>query len=93
MNCRPTCGACCIAPSISSAMPGNPKGKAAGVPCPHLDEVYRCRLFGSPLRPSVCVNLQPSLDMCGQAREEALAYLEDLECVTKPYAKTSGEKE
>ncbi|MDP3170542.1 MAG: YkgJ family cysteine cluster protein, partial [Polaromonas sp.] len=24
MNCRPGCGACCIAPSISSPIPGMP---------------------------------------------------------------------
>jgi Fe-S-cluster containining protein len=28
INCRLGCGACCIAPSISSAIPGMPKGKA-----------------------------------------------------------------
>lgn len=31
-ECRPGCGACCIAPSISSPIPGMPEGKAAGVP-------------------------------------------------------------
>ncbi|WP_429347626.1 hypothetical protein [Paraburkholderia sp. Clong3] len=25
--CRPDCGACCIAPSISSPIPGMPNGK------------------------------------------------------------------
>jgi hypothetical protein len=29
--CRPDCGACCIAPSISSPIPGMPHGKPAGV--------------------------------------------------------------
>ena len=31
MNRRPGCGACCIAPSISSPIPGMPHGKAVGV--------------------------------------------------------------
>ena len=48
MDCRPGCGACCIAPSISSL------GKPAGVACVHLDAAYRCRLFGSPERPPCC---------------------------------------
>jgi hypothetical protein len=31
--CRPGCAACCIAPSISSPIPGMPHGKPAGVRC------------------------------------------------------------
>ncbi|HAI50813.1 MAG TPA: zinc/iron-chelating domain-containing protein, partial [Enterobacteriaceae bacterium] len=27
MECRPDCGACCIAPSISTPIPGMPHGK------------------------------------------------------------------
>jgi hypothetical protein len=27
MDCRPQCGACCVAPSISSPIPGMPHGK------------------------------------------------------------------
>ena len=34
--CRTGCGACCIAPSISSPIPGMPDGKPAGVPCVQL---------------------------------------------------------
>ena len=30
MECRTDCGACCIAPSISSPIPGMPQGKPAG---------------------------------------------------------------
>ncbi|WP_431264462.1 YkgJ family cysteine cluster protein [Roseateles chitinivorans] len=30
MDCRPSCAACCIAPSISSPIPGMPDGKPAG---------------------------------------------------------------
>ena len=31
MDCRRNCGACCIAPSITSPIPGMPQGKPAGV--------------------------------------------------------------
>lgn len=84
MNCRPGCGACCIAPSISSPLPGMPQGKPAGVPCLHLDTQLRCALFGDPRRPAVCGSLQARPSMCGQSREEALVYLHDLEQATRP---------
>ena len=84
MNCRPGCAACCIAPSISSPMPGLPNGKPAGVPCPHLDEALRCRLFGQPERPAVCGSLPPSAEMCGNSRAQALLFLERLEQATQP---------
>ena len=66
MNCRPGCGACCIAPSISSPIPGMPQGKPAGVRCVQLDDENRCRLFGDPARPAVCTRLRPSPEMCGE---------------------------
>lgn len=84
MNCRPGCGACCIAPSIASPLPGMPQGKPAGVRCVHLTADARCALYGRPERPRVCVGLQPSPAMCGAGREEALAYLTWLEQVTAP---------
>lgn len=84
LACRPGCAACCIAPSISSPMPGLPHGKPAGVPCLHLDEAWRCRLFGSPQRPSVCSSLPPSPEMCGSDREDALHFLSRLERDTAP---------
>jgi len=84
MDCRPGCAACCIAPSISSPMPGLPGGKPAGLPCPHLDEAWRCRLFGRPERPAVCRSLPPSPAMCGRSRDEALAGLAALEWATRP---------
>lgn len=86
MRCRSDCGACCIAPSISSPIPGLPQGKPAGVPCPQLDEAMRCRLFHSPSRPAVCGQLKPCLDMCAQSREAALHYLAALERATAPDA-------
>mgnify|MGYP000851725981 CR=1 FL=1 len=83
MNCRPACGACCTAPSISSPMPGLPHGKPAGMPCPHLDTALRCRLFGLPERPKVCGSLQPAADMCGPDRAHAMAWLSALESATR----------
>jgi Fe-S-cluster containining protein len=83
-TCRPGCGACCIAPSISSPLPGLPQGKAAGARCPHLDDALRCSLFGQPERPSVCTGLQPSSQMCGSSATDALHYLTWLEQETRP---------
>lgn len=82
--CRPRCGACCIAPSIRSPIPGMPQGKPAGVRCVQLDEQLRCRLFGRPERPAFCTGLQPSSDMCGDGREYALRWLTRLEALTAP---------
>ena len=84
IDCREKCGACCIAPSITSKIPGMPDGKPAGVPCVNLDENFRCRIFGHPDRPAVCASLQPSGEMCGTCRADALAYLEELEKLTSP---------
>lgn len=84
MHCRPDCGACCTAPSISSPIPGMPGGKPANVPCVQLDEHQRCRLFGSPLRPKVCGGLQPSREMCGENRQQAMTWLIELEALTAP---------
>jgi hypothetical protein len=83
-GCRPGCGACCIAPSISTPLPGHPAGKPAGVRCLQLTEDCRCRLHGTPAMPRVCAALQPSRQMCGSSREEALAYLAGLEASTAP---------
>ena len=84
MNCRPGCAACCIAPSISSPIPGMESGKPAGVRCIQLDDADRCRLFGRPERPAFCGGLAPSAEMCGDDRAHALAWLERLERETAP---------
>ena len=84
LACRPGCGACCIAPSISSPLPGLPQGKPAGIACPQLDADYRCRSFGQPERPACCSGLQASQEMCGNSREAALAWLTALESATRP---------
>ncbi|MFV8825221.1 YkgJ family cysteine cluster protein [Thauera sp. WH-2] len=82
MHCRPGCAACCIAPSISSPIPGMPLGKPAGVRCIQLDDLERCRIFDDPRRPAVCASLQPSAEMCGNERKHALRYLARLEALT-----------
>lgn len=84
MDCRPGCGACCTAPSISSAIPGMPLGKPAGVRCVQLDVHNRCRIFGLPERPAVCAQLMPSAEMCGDGQAQALRYLSQLEILTRP---------
>lgn len=84
MECRIGCGACCIAPSISSSIPGMPDGKPAGVRCIQLIEDNKCKLFGSELRPKVCLSLMPSNELCGEDYEYAFSYLTSLEEVTKP---------
>lgn len=84
MQCRAHCGACCTAPSISSPIPGMPRGKPANTPCVQLDENQRCRLFGSPQRPAVCSGLRPSPEMCGCNRRQAMIYLLQLEIATAP---------
>jgi Fe-S-cluster containining protein len=84
MNCRPGCGACCIAPSITSPIPGMPNGKPAGVRCVQLTADARCELFGSSLRPAVCGSLTPETEMCGSTTEHALAWISRLEAATQP---------
>lgn len=82
LACRPGCGACCIAPSISSPIPGMPGGKPAGVRCAQLTADNRCAIFGRPERPAVCSRLRPEPVMCGADREHALAYLSAMERAT-----------
>jgi Fe-S-cluster containining protein len=90
LECRPGCGACCIAPSITSALPGMPDGKPAGVPCAQLDEAMRCRVFGRPERPAFCGGLKPSAEMCGADRAHAIAWLARLEEETAPRCRGTG---
>lgn len=86
LDCRPACGACCIAPSISTPIPqpggGPARPKAAGEACRQLDEQRRCRLFGRPERPAVCRSLRPQAEMCGSSRAEAMVWLTRLEAAT-----------
>jgi Fe-S-cluster containining protein len=86
MQCRSNCGACCIAASISSPIPGMPHGKPAGVRCIHLTAGYRCAIYGQPNRPACCDALRPALELCGTSRTEALAIIANLERLTAPAA-------
>jgi Fe-S-cluster containining protein len=86
MQCRTGCGACCIAASISSPIPGLPHGKPAGVRCIHLTADYRCAIYGWSDRPRCCDALRPAPELCGESREEALAIIGDLERLTAPAA-------
>jgi Fe-S-cluster containining protein len=82
VSCRPACGACCIAPSISSPIPGMPNGKPAGVRCIQLDQDNGCKIFGRADRPAVCASLQPSREMCGDTRAQAMLFLATLDRLT-----------
>ncbi len=84
MKCRSACGACCIAPSITSPLPGMPQGKPAGVPCLQLLPDMRCAVFGKPERPAFCGGLQPAVEMCGADRHAALLWLTQLDHATTP---------
>ncbi|HCJ1572962.1 TPA: YkgJ family cysteine cluster protein [Enterobacter hormaechei] len=84
MDCRSDCGACCTAPSISSPIPGKPEGKPANTRCVQLSDTNLCMIFGSPLRPKVCSGLQPTAEMCGSTRQQAITYLLELEALTAP---------
>ena len=83
MECRSGCGACCIAPSISSPIPGMPNGKKAGERCIQLDENNLCKIFGQPDRPKVCSNLKPTKVMCKATNNEALETLTLWEKLTR----------
>lgn len=82
MECRAGCGACCIAISISSAIPGMPGGKPAGVRCVQLGDDNLCRIFGKPERPAVCLAFQAEPAFCGADRAEAMALIQWLESAT-----------
>lgn len=84
MDCRPGCGACCVAPSISSPLPGMPDGKPAGVRCVNLDAAGLCRLWGKPDYPPVCRDFRPSPWVCGEDAASALALIAALEKETDP---------
>jgi len=84
MECRKNCGACCIAPSITTPLPGMPQGKPAGADYAQLLPDYRCAVFNSMERPFYCSGLKPSSEMCGSSRENALLWLAKLEHETRP---------
>ncbi len=85
MNCRPGCGMCCIAPSISQPLPGMPSGKSAGKACVNLDpQTFACRIWGQADYPDFCRGFQPEKAFCGDSREEAEQILTWLEASTLP---------
>ena len=49
-----------------------------------LGEDNRCMIFGRPERPAFCGGLQPSAEMCGETREQAMHWLTALELATAP---------
>jgi len=75
MDCRTECGACCIALSISSPIPGMPDGKPAGVKCIHLLDDFRCAIYNLPEKPKVCTDFIAEPEFCGKTREEAMFIL------------------
>lgn len=77
--CRENCGACCIAISISSPLPGMPDGKPAGVRCDHLTDDMKCGIFDSPNRPEICGNFKAETIICGNSRDEAMSIISKLE--------------
>ncbi len=84
MDCREGCGACCISPSISTAIPGMPSGKPAGIRCIQLDEANLCKIFGQSSRPDVCLKFKASEEFCGASSEFALQRLILLEQQSRP---------
>lgn len=52
-----------------------PLGKPAGVPCIQLDAQLRCKLYGLPGRPQVCIDFAPDEEVCGASREQAMRWL------------------
>ena len=78
-QCRPNCGACCYAPSISSLIPGMEFGKPSNVRCIQLSEDNLCKIFDSPERPNVCWNFKFDPIICGKSREEAMEIMQRLE--------------
>jgi Fe-S-cluster containining protein len=81
-ECRKGCGACCIAPSISSTLPGMPAGKPAGVRCVNLSADNLCVLYNKPERPEVCLSYRASDETCGRSAGDALQILTAMEDLT-----------
>lgn len=81
-QCRVGCGACCIAISISTTIPGMSGPKPAGARCIQLTSDNRCLLYGKPERPDVCRAFLPSPEICGNTNDEAMRNLIELEALT-----------
>ena len=59
-------------------------GKRAGERCIQLTDDHRCRLFGEPSRPAVCVAFTAADEMCADDRDQAIIWLTTLERATTP---------
>lgn len=59
-----------------------PNGKLAGERCVQLSLDNRCRLFGLPERPAVCLSFSADIEVCGETNEQALQQLTWLEQAT-----------
>ncbi|MFZ4401673.1 MAG: YkgJ family cysteine cluster protein, partial [Bacteroidales bacterium] len=81
-QCRPDCGACCIAPSISSPIPEMPEGKPSNTRCIQLSDDFLCKLFNQAERPKVCINFKFDAIICGECREDAMKIMNELESIT-----------
>jgi uncharacterized protein len=75
MECRENCGACCIALSISTPIPGMADGKPAGVKCVHLQDDYKCAIYNTPGKPKVCSDFKSEPAFCGTTQAEAMKIL------------------
>jgi hypothetical protein len=85
VECRSNCAACCIAPSIHSAIPNMPDGKKAGEYCQNLDPItLSCVIWGDNNYPELCRKFLPCQETCGENREQALTNIAYLELVTAP---------
>jgi len=81
MPCK-KCGACCIAPSITTPMPNMPTGKPAGARCVNLSDENLCMLYGRPERPAFCAGWKPSPEVCAESFAQAMKNLTTLEAET-----------
>ena len=82
MDCRPQCGACCIAPATRQPFWDMPDGKPVGLACSQLLDNTQCGFYDDPRRPAVCDQGKPEPAVFGNSRSEALALLSALEQAT-----------
>ena len=67
-----------------SPIPGMPEGKPANTRCVQLSDTNLCMIFGSAPAPEGVLRLQPTAEMCGSTRQQAITYLLELEALTAP---------
>jgi len=85
MRCRANCGACCIAPTITSELPNMQDGKPSGVYCANLNpETFACNIWEKDNYPDFCRKYKPCEEICGSTKEQALTNIYYLDEVTSP---------